>query len=153
MVFPSVGQVRDQCFSAIVPPRCKVRCCSLSLGQPINNPPIYTLRADFVRYKCEEDKKTLPKAQRTRGLSSYHKITVHKSWTYVLQFQNLNKALTSKSQPSISISTKSKVKILPKPSFRILTKIQLRNLNQTSAAKYWPDFSFKISPEQLQNLD
>ena len=25
---------------------------------------------------------TLPKAQRTRGLSSYHKITVHKSWTY-----------------------------------------------------------------------
>ena len=33
-------------------------------------------------------------------------------------------------------------------------KIQLRNLNQTSAAKYWPNFSFKISPElQLQNLD
>ena len=26
--------------------------------------------------------KTLPKAQRTKGLSSYHKITVHKSWTY-----------------------------------------------------------------------
>ena len=25
---------------------------------------------------------TLPEAQRTRGLSSYHKITVHKSWTY-----------------------------------------------------------------------
>ena len=36
----------------------------------------------------------------------------------------------------------------------MLTKIQLRNLNQTSTAKYWPNFSFKISPElQLQNLD
>ena len=26
--------------------------------------------------------KTLPKAQGARGLSSYHKVTVHKSWTY-----------------------------------------------------------------------
>ena len=26
------------------------------LVRPINNPPIYTLRADFVRYKCEGDK-------------------------------------------------------------------------------------------------
>ena len=26
------------------------------LVRPINNSPIYTLRADFVRYKCEEDK-------------------------------------------------------------------------------------------------
>ena len=35
-----------------------------------------------------------------------------------------------------------------------MTKIQLRNLNQTSAAKYSPNFSFKITPElQLQNLD
>ena len=35
-----------------------------------------------------------------------------------------------------------------------MTKIQLRNLNQTSAAKYWPNFSSKIPPElQLQNLD
>ena len=68
--------------------------------------------------------------------------------------QNLDQALTSKSQQNISISTKSKVKILSKPSFKILTKIQLRNLNQTSAAKYWPNFSFKISPKlQLQNLD
>ena len=41
-----------------------------------------------------------------------------------------------------------------KPSLRILTKVQLRNLNQTSASKYWPNFSFKISPElQLQTPD
>ena len=67
---------------------------------------------------------------------------------FKFQFQILDyKALTLKSQPNISISTKSKVKILTKPSFRILTKIQLRNLNQTSAAKFWPNFNFKISPE------
>ena len=35
--------------------------------------------------------KTLPKAQRTRGLSSYHKITVHISQIFnILQFQNLD---------------------------------------------------------------
>ena len=35
--------------------------------------------------------KTLPKAQRTRGLSSYHKITVHSSQILnILQFQDLN---------------------------------------------------------------
>ena len=44
--------------------------------------------------------------------------------------------LTSKSQANLSFSTKLKSKLLTKPSFRILTKIQLRNLNQTSAAKY-----------------
>ena len=74
---------------------------------------------------------TLSKPQRTRGFSSYHKITVHR----------------------LQILTKSKVKILTRPSFRILTKIQLRNLNRTSP-KYSSNFSFKIAPElQLQNLD
>ena len=38
-------------------------------------------------------------------------------------------------------------KILTKPSFRISTKIKLHNLHQASTAKYWPKFSFKISPE------
>ena len=45
--------------------------------------------------------------------------------------QNLDYASTSKSQPNISISTKSKVKILTKPSFRILTKIQHPKLQET----------------------
>ena len=49
----------------------------------------------------------------------------------LLQFQNLDKALTLKSQPNISISTKSKVKILTKPSFKILTKIQHPKLQET----------------------
>ena len=99
--------------------------------------------------------KTLPKAQRTRGLSSsYQGSSKFKQvQTQILvnfHLQNLNQALTSKSQPNISNSTKFKVNILTKPSFRILTKIQLRNnLNQTSAAKYWPNLRFKILPELL----
>ena len=47
---------------------------------------------------------------------------------------NLDQTSILKSRLSISISTK--LKILTKPSFIILTKIQLCNLNQTSAAKY-----------------
>ena len=54
---------------------------------------------------------TLPKAQRTRGLSSYHKF-LHKSWS------NFNFTI-SKSQSNISISDKRKFKILTKPSFRV----------------------------------
>ena len=44
-------------------------------------------------------------------------------------------ALTSKSQPNISIYTKFKLKILTKPSFRIFTKIQIHYLYKTSAEK------------------
>ena len=74
---------------------------------------------------------TLPKAQRTRGLSSYLKFTVYSS-----QFTNLDQIIIPesqliinlKSQPNISISTKFKIKIL--------TKIQLRNHSQTLAVKY-----------------
>ena len=75
--------------------------------------------------------KTLPKAQRTQGLSSYHKFK-HKSWLNFIfriwtkhQLQNLN-------QTSAFPWNKS-FKILTKPSFRILTKIQLLNLNKRSA--------------------
>ena len=63
------------------------------------------------------------KAQRTRGLRSFTKLTsfliisyhkfVHKSWSNF--------------------------------SIRILIKLQLQNLNQTSASKYWPNFSLEIS--------
>ena len=67
---------------------------------------------------------TLPKAQRTRGLSSYHMFHTNLDQTSILE---------------------SRLSI--KPRFRILTKIQLCNLNQTSAAKYLPNFSFKISLE------
>ena len=56
--------------------------------------------------------KTLPKAQRTRGLSSYHKFK-HKSWSNFIfkiltkhQLQNINQASTSKSRTNNSISIK-----------------------------------------------
>ena len=63
--------------------------------------------------------------------------------------QILDYASTSKSQPNISILTR--------PSFRISTKIRLHNLNQASAAKYWPNSSFSsnhfLSELKLQNFD
>ena len=78
-------------------------------------------------------KQTLPKAQRTRGFSSYHKF-LHTSW--------------SNSESRLSIySTISNLNLKSWPnlawlSFKILTTIQLHNLNQTSA-KYWSNISFK----------
>ena len=70
---------------------------------------------------------TLPKAQRTRGLSSSCLSQIAR---------NLNK--TSASPLNL------KFKILTQPSFRISTKIQLHNLNKTSATKCWTSSSFKI---------
>ena len=93
---------------------------------------------------CWSLNKTLPKAQRTRGLSSayksnffrsYHKFK-HKSWSNFIfriltkhQFQNLDQ--TSASRLNLTF------KILTKPNFIFLTKVQLHNLYKTSTAKYW----------------
>ena len=80
---------------------------------------------------------TLPKAQRTRGLSSYHKFK-HKSWSNFIfrisikhQLQNFNQTSASRLNLKFTISS------------RISTKIQLHNLYKTSATKYWPNSSFK----------
>ena len=63
-------------------------------------------------------------------------------WVHITESRSsINFKISTKHQ---HLDYKAKVKILTKPSFRILTKIQLRNFNQTSAAKYWPNFSFKI---------
>ena len=87
--------------------------------------------------------KTLPKAQRTRGLSSSFQSNLL-GYTQVqtqilieLHLQNLDPAFTSKSQLNITSSTKLRIQNT-KPSFSILTKIQLHNHNlcKTSAAKY-----------------
>ena len=71
---------------------------------------------------------------------------LHKFWSNFIsristkhQLQNLNQISAFRLNLNF--------KILTKPSFRISTKIKLHNLNQASAAKYWPKFSFKISPE------
>ena len=68
------------------------------------------------KYKTKYKYKTLPKTQRTRGLSSYHKL-------------------------SRKFGSNLIFKTLTKPSFRISSKIQLHNLNQT----YWPKFSFNLA--------
>ena len=64
------------------------------------------------------------------------------SQDYSSQFTNLEHNTISESRLSINFknSTKqhlnsTKVEILTKPSFRILTKIKLHNLNEASAAK------------------
>ena len=83
---------------------------------------------------------------------SYHKF-LHKSRSNFIfristkhQLRNLNQ--TSASQLNLNF------KSLTNPTFRISTKIKLHNLNQASAEKYWSNFSFKILSElQLLNLD
>ena len=101
----------------------------------------------------------MPKAQRTRGLSSgyqsnffwsYHKFS-NKSWSeFILiistkqQLQNLNQRSAFWLNLNFKILTSS---------FGVSTKNNIHNLNQGSATKYWLNFSFKIMPElQLQNL-
>ena len=93
-----------------------------------------------IRGNKESIPKTLPKAQRTRGLSS--SCQSH----FASSTRNLNQTSAS--------PLHFKFKILTQPSFRISTKIQLHNLYKISAAKRWTSSSFKILPElQLQNLD
>ena len=123
--------------------------------------------------------KTLPKAQRTRGLSSayqsnffrsYHKF-LHKSWSNIFristkhQLQNLNQAS--------AFWRNLNLKLLTKPIFRILTKIELHNhmkhqqqnndqtkihlgfnILQNISRKELTKLQIQILPEiQLQNLD
>ena len=89
----------------------------------------------------------------TSSNTNFGHINSHKSWSNFIsrisikyQLQNLNQ--------SSAFRLNSNFKILIKPSFKISAKIKLHNPNQASAAKYWINFSFKISTElQVQNLD
>ena len=136
-----------------------------------------TLTNWVVAYLTNE--KTLPKAQRTRGLSSayqsnffrsYHKF-LHKSWSNIFristkhQLQNLNQAS--------AFWRNLNLKLLTKPIFRILTKIELHNhmkhqqqnndqtkihlgfnILQNISRKELTKLQLQILPElQLQNLD
>ena len=80
---------------------------------------------------CWRKRKTLPKAQRTRGLSS--------SWQ-----SNFWGHITSSNTnlDHISSTLNLQLKILTKPSFRISTKHFLQNLNQTSPSRL--NLKFKI---------
>ena len=103
-----------------------------------------------VRLIKEACFKTLPKAQRTRGLSSsyqrnflgsYHKVK-HKSWSnFVFRISTKHQLLNQASASPINL----KFKILTKLSFENSTKIQLNNLYKTSAAKCWTNSSSQIN--------
>ena len=59
---------------------------------------------------------------------------------YNCSYTNLDQISSPESRPSVNQTSASRLNlnfnILTKPGFRILTNIQLQNLNQTSAAKY-----------------
>ena len=58
------------------------------------------------------------------------------SQVYSSQFTNLDKMIISEAQLSINLKSQPNISISTKFKLKILTKIQLCNLNQTSAAKY-----------------
>ena len=77
---------------------------------------------------------TLPKAQRTRGLCPAYQINFFRSYHKVFILRILSKPqLQNLSQTSAFWLN---LKILTKPSFRILTKTKLHNIKLASAAKY-----------------
>ena len=87
----------------------------------------------YHTYDKRNIEKTLPKAQRTRGLSSYHKF-LHKSWSnFILRISNKQQIqhLNNTSASRLTL----KFKILTKPNLRNSTKIQLHNFYKTSAVK------------------
>ena len=86
--------------------------------------------------------KTLPKAQRTRGLNSayqinffwsYHKFSNKSLSDFIFMFST-KQQLRNLNQIS-AFRLNLNFKILTKPRFRISTKNNLHNLNQGSAAK------------------
>ena len=89
--------------------------------------------------------KTLPKAQRTRGLSSAYQsnffLVISQVQTQNLikfHLKNIDQAPNSKSrhQQTSASRLNLKFKILSKPGFAISTKIQHHYLYKTSAEKY-----------------
>ena len=87
--------------------------------------------------------KTLPKAQRTRGLSSFCQSKFLRSYH---KFKHKSASTKNPNQTSASPQN-LKFKILTKPSFRISTKIQLHNIYKITVPKCWTNSSFKILPE------
>ena len=101
---------------------------------------------------------TLPKAQRTRGLSSAYQSNeiLHKSWSNFeisTEHQHFDQTLTSKSWPNIHFITS------PSLSSKILTKLQFQKFALTSTSNSWPNLVLKVGTKlsfmtklQLPNL-
>ena len=118
---------------------CQWRCIGPLLNKYFLNS-LYNscFRSNRLDNRLTRGIKTLPKAQRTRRLSSayqinffrsYHKF-LHKSWSNIFristkhQVQSLNQISAFRQNVNL--------KILTKPSFKILPKIELHNHNQAS---------------------
>ena len=95
----------------------------------------------LFKIQSQPKPKTLPKAQRTRGLSSYHKFK-HESWSnFILRIS------TSKSQPNIGLS----IKLV---QTYVASEYQPRFNFMTSTKHQQKKLQLQILPElQLQNLD
>ena len=92
-----------------------------------------------INQKCRFWGKTLPKAQRTRGLSSYYRISIKH------QLQNFNQ--TSASQLNLKLNSWPNLASEYWPRFNFVTssKHQRQNADQTSASKSRLNFNFKQS--------
>ena len=99
------------------------------------------LQTSFSSINCWilEITKTLPKAQRTRGLSSYYRISIKH------QLQNFNQ--TSASQLNLKLNSWPNLASEYWPRFNFVTssKHQRQNADQTSASKSRLNFNFKQS--------
>ena len=84
--------------------------------------------------------KTLPKAQRTRGLSSAYQSNFFRSYHKFLQNSWPN--LASESRPRSSFITTWSI------SSKTMTKLQLQNLAWTSTSKYWPNLETLCSKSE-----
>ena len=97
---------------------------TLSPARKVTQPPLHENSSSacvkiFAAHNINNITKTLPKAQRTQGLSSAYQSylfrSYHKMNTQILikfYLRNLDQASNSKSQPNISISTKLKIQNL-----------------------------------------
>ena len=88
--------------------------------------------------------KTLPKAQRTRGLSSYHRISIKH------QLQNLNQTSASRLNLKLKSLPNLASKYWPRFNFVTSSKHQRQKADQTSASKSCLNLNFKILTKVLK---
>ena len=98
-----------------------------------------------INQKCRFWGKTLPKAQRTRGLSSYYRISIKH------QLQNFNHSSASQLNLKLNSWPNLASEYWPRFNFVTSSKHQRQNADQTSASKSRLNFNFKIQSVQSLN--
>ena len=135
----------------------KLYNCALSLFIQVLTSLLFKSNMCSVQFHFILVNKTLPKAKRTRGLTSYHKITVHKSWIYYdfrisieHSLQNLNQTSASRLNLKLKSWPNLVAEYLPRFNFVTSTKHQQQNTDQSSASKSRLNFNFKILTKLLK---